>query len=61
MPGWLQAWANINPITHAVDATHALTLGGGTTGPLLEAVAWIFGLLVVVIPLAIHRYRRLTQ
>jgi len=61
MPGWLQAWANTNPITHAVDATRALALGGPTSGPLLQAIAWILGILAVVIPLAIHRYRRVTQ
>jgi ABC transporter DrrB family efflux protein len=61
MPGWLQAWANNNPITHAVDATRALALGGPTSGPLLRAIAWILGILAVVIPLAIHRYRRVTQ
>jgi oleandomycin transport system permease protein len=61
MPSWLQAWANSNPITHAVDATRALALGGPTTVPLLRAVAWILGLLAVVIPLAIHRYRHITQ
>jgi ABC transporter DrrB family efflux protein len=61
MPGWLQTWANTNPITHAVDATRALALGGSTSGPLLRAIAWILGILAVVIPLAIHRYRRVTQ
>lgn len=61
MPGWLQTWANTNPITHAVDATRALALGGPTSGPLLRAMAWILGILAVVIPLAIHRYRRVTQ
>jgi ABC-2 type transport system permease protein len=60
MPGWLQAWADINPITHAVDATRALALGG-PTAPLLRAVAWILGILAVVIPLAIHRYRHVTR
>jgi ABC transporter DrrB family efflux protein len=61
MPGWLQAWANANPVTHAVDATRALALGGPTSRPLLEAAAWILGLLAVVVPLTIHRYRRVTQ
>jgi ABC-2 type transport system permease protein len=44
-----------------VDATRALPLGGPTSGPLLKAVAWIPGILVVVVPLAIHRYRRAIQ
>jgi ABC-type multidrug transport system permease subunit len=61
MPGWLQAWANSNPITHAVDATRILALGGPTSRPLLKAAAWILGLLAVVIPLPIYRYRRVTQ
>jgi ABC transporter DrrB family efflux protein len=61
MPGWLQAWANSNPITHAVDATRALALGGPTARPLLRAIIWFLGTLAVVIPLAIHRYRRITR
>jgi ABC-type multidrug transport system permease subunit len=61
MPDWLQAWANSNPITHAVDATRALALGGPTSGPLLRAVVCILGILAVVIPLAVHRYRHVTQ
>jgi ABC-2 type transport system permease protein len=61
MPGWLQAWADINPITPIVDANRALILGGPTTAPLLQALAWLTGLAVVVIPLAVHRYNRATQ
>jgi ABC transporter DrrB family efflux protein len=61
MPGWLQAWANSNPVTHAVDATRALALGGPTGAPLLRAAAWILGVLAVVVPLAVHRYRRVTR
>ena len=46
---------------HAVNATRALALGGASSGSLLNAVAWILGILAVVIPLPIHRYRRITQ
>jgi ABC transporter DrrB family efflux protein len=60
MPGWLQTWADINPITHVVDANRALILGGPTTTPLLQAVAWITGLAAAIIALAIHRYRHAT-
>jgi ABC transporter DrrB family efflux protein len=60
MPGWLQAWANINPITPIVDANRAFILGGPTTTPLLQAVAWISALAAIVIPLAIHRYQHAT-
>ena len=57
MPGWLQAFANINPITVMVGALRALCLGGPTARPVTEALAWIGGLLLVTVPLAISRYR----
>jgi ABC-2 type transport system permease protein/oleandomycin transport system permease protein len=60
MPAWLEAWATVNPITHIVDANRALILGGPTTGPVLRALAWLTVLSAVIMPLAIHRYRRAT-
>jgi hypothetical protein len=53
-PGWLQAWANSNPITHAVDSTRVLALVGPTSRPLPKAAAWIPGLLAVVIRCPSH-------
>jgi ABC transporter DrrB family efflux protein len=58
MPGWLQAFATVNPVTSAVDAIRALALGGPTAGPVTHAVLWIAGLLAVFVPLAVSRYRR---
>jgi len=58
MPGWLQAMARLNPVTYAVDALRALLAGGPTARPVLLAVAWIAGLVVVFVPLAVRRYRR---
>jgi ABC-type polysaccharide/polyol phosphate export permease len=60
MPGWLQAFANVNPITVTVDALRALCLGGPTARPVWQAVAWIGGLLVVTVPAAVARYRHTT-
>ncbi len=60
MPGWLQAFAKVNPITVVVDALRVLCLGGPTAKPVAEAVAWIAGLLVVTVPAAITRYRHTT-
>ena len=37
MPGWLQAFANVNPITVIIDALRALCLGGPTAAAGLEA------------------------
>ena len=61
MPGWLQAFANINPITVIVGALRALCLGGPTARPVSEALAWIGGLLLVTVPIAISRYRHATS
>ena len=60
MPGWLQAFANVNPITVIVGALRALCLGGPTARPAGEALAWIGGLLLITVPLAISRYRHAT-
>ena len=60
MPGWLQAFAKLNPITVTVDALRALCLGGPTSGPVWQAIAWIAGLLVVSVPAAVLRYRRVS-
>jgi ABC-2 type transport system permease protein/oleandomycin transport system permease protein len=56
-PSWLHAFANLNPITAAVDALRALCLGGPTTSHLWHATAWIGGLLAMTVPAAIIRYR----
>jgi ABC transporter DrrB family efflux protein len=59
-PGWLQAFAEVNPITVTVDALRVLCLGGPTTGQVWPAVAWIGWLLAITVPAAVHRYRRTT-
>ena len=69
MPGWLQAWAKVNPVSVVVDAIRSLTLGGrlsrtlhvgSTFTHVWQALAWIVGILVVFVPLAVRRYRRAT-
>jgi ABC transporter DrrB family efflux protein len=58
MPGWLQVFANNQPITKVVDSARALMSGGPTATFTLEALAWCVGLLVLFIPLAVRKYRR---
>jgi ABC transporter DrrB family efflux protein len=58
MPGWLQTWADINPVTPIVDAIRALIIGGPTATPVLQALAWLAALAALVIPLAVRRYQR---
>jgi ABC-2 type transport system permease protein len=61
MPGPLQAWADINPITHIVDADRALILGGPTATLLLQALAWLAAVAVLIIPVALWRYHHATR
>lgn len=58
MPGWLEAFANVNPVTHVVDATRALMLGGPVAEPVIKSVIWLAVITAVFAPLAIARYRR---
>ncbi|MYX27473.1 ABC transporter permease [Streptomyces sp. SID8381] len=58
MPGWLQAFAQVNPTTLVVDSCRGLLVGGPVAGDLLGALAWTCGILVVFAPLAVRRYTR---
>ncbi|MFN2594986.1 MAG: ABC transporter permease [Actinomycetota bacterium] len=58
MPGWLQAFVKVNPITFVVDATRGMMLGGPVADPLLKAILWMIGLTAVFAPLAVDRYRK---
>ena len=58
MPGWLEAFANVNPITHVIDATRGLMLGGPVAGPVVRSLLWLAAIQAVFVPLAITRYRR---
>ena len=59
MPGWLQAFAKISPVTVTVDALRAFSLGGPVATPLWKSLAWIGAILAVFAPLAVYRYRRI--
>lgn len=59
-PGWLQAFAHINPITVTVDALRVLCLGGPTSTYVWHALIWIGGLVAVTVPAAVIRHRRTT-
>jgi ABC-2 type transport system permease protein/oleandomycin transport system permease protein len=59
MPGWLQAFAKVNPITAAIDAMRALTLGGPLASPIWKSVGWTVGIALVFASLAVWRYRNI--
>jgi ABC-2 type transport system permease protein/oleandomycin transport system permease protein len=59
MPGVVQAFAEINPVTLVVDAARALMIGhGDARAPTLETLAWLVGLLLVFVPLSVRAFRR---
>jgi ABC transporter DrrB family efflux protein len=61
MPGWLQVFANNQPVTLVINAMRAMALGGPQfplNPSLWESVVWLAGVLIVFIPLAVRSYRR---
>lgn len=53
--GALQAFADVDPVRLAASAARALTIGvGDITAPLLGTLAWLAGLLVVFVALAVR-------
>jgi ABC-2 type transport system permease protein/oleandomycin transport system permease protein len=58
MPGWLQAFAEHQPVSVTASAVRALVLGGPTASYVLQSLLWIGGILVVFAPLAVRQYRR---
>jgi ABC transporter DrrB family efflux protein len=58
MPGWLQAFANNQPVTYVVDTMRALALGGPVEASLWKSIAWLAGIFIVFLPLAVRAYRR---
>ena len=58
MPGWLEAFVNVNPVTSVIDAARGLMLGGAVARPVVQSVIWMAVITGVFAPLAIARYRR---
>jgi oleandomycin transport system permease protein len=58
MPGWLQSFTAVNPMTHLIGALRGLMLGGPVQAHLLWTLLWMAILLVVFVPLALRAYGR---
>ena len=58
MPGWLQAFVAVNPISHLAGAVRSLMLGAPMGAHLNWTLGWMAGLLIVFVPLALRGYRR---
>ena len=58
MPGWLQAFANNQPVTFVTNTMRALALGYPVEANLLKSLAWLGGIFLVFVPLAVRAYKR---
>jgi ABC-2 type transport system permease protein/oleandomycin transport system permease protein len=60
MPGWLQAWVKVNPVSNLSDALRGMMVGGPVAAHSAQALLWAVGITVVFIPLALRAFRRRT-
>jgi ABC transporter DrrB family efflux protein len=58
MPGWLQAFANNQPVTYTIDTMRVLARGGSLEPHLWQCLAWLAGIFIVFLPLSVRAYRR---
>jgi oleandomycin transport system permease protein len=58
MPGWLQAFVHVNPMSQLSAAVRGLTVGGPTGAHVGWTLLWMAVLLVIFVPLALRAYRR---
>lgn len=60
MPSWLRAFANHQPVSLTINAVRSLMIGGvyHDSASIVESLCWSAGMLVVLAPLAVWRYRK---
>lgn len=58
LPGWLQAWVRISPVTLLTDATRGLLVGGAVAASATWALLWAAVICVIAVPLALRALRR---
>lgn len=58
MPGWSQAWSNVNPVTILSDAIRGLLVSGAVATPALQSLLWALGFTVVFAPLVVRAFKR---
>ncbi len=60
MPGWLQAWVKVNPVTHLTEACRGLLNGGAVATPVLQTLLAGVVITAIFAPLAVRTYRSRT-
>ncbi|MFI1091160.1 ABC transporter permease [Streptomyces sp. NPDC020917] len=60
MPGWLENFTKVNPLSNLADAARALVNGGAVAHSVWMTLAWSAGITLVTAPLAVARFRKKT-
>ena len=60
MPGWLENFTKVNPLSNLADASRALVNGGPVAHAVWITLAWTVGITLVTAPLAVARFRKKT-
>lgn len=58
LPGWMQAFVKVNPLTHLVESVRGLFLGTPIGTHIWWTLAWSAAFVVVFMPLALRAYRK---
>jgi len=58
LPGWMQGFVHVNPLSHLVGAMRGLFLGGPVASDVLWTLVSCVVLVAVFMPLALRAYRR---
>jgi ABC transporter DrrB family efflux protein len=58
MPGWLQSFVKVNPISVFAAAMRGLMLGGPVATPVLQSGAWVAAMCLLFGALTVSLYRR---
>jgi ABC-2 type transport system permease protein/oleandomycin transport system permease protein len=61
MPSWLRGFATHQPVTVTVNALRGWFNGEPVGSTAWQALGWIAGVLVIAVPVAVTRYRRMTR
>jgi ABC-2 type transport system permease protein len=56
MPGWVQAFVEVNPISHLASASRGLMHGGLVAGDVGWVLLWSAGLILIFAPLTMRLY-----
>ncbi|MFJ9343825.1 ABC transporter permease [Streptomyces sp. NPDC101733] len=60
MPGWLQSFTSVNPLSNLADAARGLINGTALGNSVWITLAWSIGITVVTMPLAVRKFRQKT-